>query len=80
VNQTKNAGPFPLEKAPRFKISFQTGEGGKKMPLNRQNQNEYEKLPQKQKPTSESTPKTNALDDPEALAAIIKGLLNGRLE
>lgn len=50
------------------------------MPLNRQNQKEPEKLPQRQESSPESAPKTNALDDPEALAAIIKGLLNGRLE
>lgn len=49
------------------------------MPLNRQNQDKHEKLPRGQEPSPESKPETGALDDPEALAAIIKGLLNGRL-
>lgn len=50
------------------------------MPLNKQNQEESQKPPQGRKPSPESAPETNAFDDPEGLAAIIKGLLNGRLE
>lgn len=47
---------------------------------NGQNEERSEKLPRRQKPSPESTPETSDLDDPEALAAIIKGLLKGRLE
>ncbi|BAL00784.1 hypothetical protein OBV_35850 [Oscillibacter valericigenes Sjm18-20] len=54
------------------------GQGGKTMPLNRQNQEKHGELPQEPSPVSK--PETGALDDPHALAAIIKGLLNGRLE
>lgn len=50
------------------------------MPLNKRNQEESKGLPQERKPSPKSAPETNALDDPEGLAAIIKGLLNGRLE
>ncbi|MEA4942344.1 hypothetical protein SDC9_195011 [bioreactor metagenome] len=50
------------------------------MPLNKHNQEESEEFVQGRKPFPKSAPEENAFDDPEALAAIIKGLLNGRLE
>lgn len=50
------------------------------MPQNRQNQEAAEKLAQECKPALQSAPGTDLFDDPETLAEIIKGLLNGRLE
>lgn len=50
------------------------------MPLNKDNQKAPKEVLQGQEPSPKSTSKTNALDAPEDLAAIIKGLLNGRLE
>lgn len=47
---------------------------------NRKNEERPEKLPRGREPSPESKPETGDLNDPEALAAIIKGLLNGRLE